>query len=66
MIRFGKFEDSWTSKTNSDKHRRIFPIPQTVIDATSETPNTSFRIPGIDSYMIDNIKNLLIFKSWQK
>lgn len=46
MIRFGKFEDSWTSKTNSDKHRRIFPIPQTVIDATSETPEYIIQNPG--------------------
>ena len=46
MIRFGKFEDSWTSKTNSDKHRRIFPIHQTVIDATSETPEYIIQNPG--------------------
>lgn len=39
MIRFGKYENSWTSKTNNDKNRRLFPIPQTVIDATSATPD---------------------------
>ncbi|HZL08840.1 MAG TPA: RagB/SusD family nutrient uptake outer membrane protein [Prolixibacteraceae bacterium] len=27
MIRFGKYEDSWGFKTNSDTYRRIFPIP---------------------------------------
>lgn len=33
MIRFGKFEDTWTSKTNNEVHRRLFPIPQAVMDA---------------------------------
>lgn len=46
MIRFGKFENSWTSKTNSDKNRRIFPIPQTVIDATSSMPDYIVQNPG--------------------
>lgn len=46
MIRFGKFEDSWTSKTNNDKYKRIFPIPQTVIDATSATPDYISQNPG--------------------
>ena len=46
MIRFGKYEDSWTSKTNNDKNRRIFPIPQTVIDATSATPDFIVQNPG--------------------
>jgi starch-binding outer membrane protein, SusD/RagB family len=27
MIRFGKFEESWGFKTNSDPTRRLFPIP---------------------------------------
>ncbi len=27
MIRFGKYEDSWGFKTNSETYRRIFPIP---------------------------------------
>lgn len=36
MIRFGKFEDSWTSKTSSDPFRRTFLIPQTAIDANPE------------------------------
>lgn len=38
MIRFGKYEDSWTEKTNSDKMKRVFPIPQTAIDAASNLP----------------------------
>lgn len=33
MIRFGKFENSYTSKNNSDITRRLFPIPQTAMDA---------------------------------
>ncbi len=33
MVRFGKFEDTYTSKTNKDIYRRIFPIPQATIDA---------------------------------
>ncbi|MBC7886893.1 MAG: RagB/SusD family nutrient uptake outer membrane protein [Ferruginibacter sp.] len=39
MIRFGKYESAWTEKTNSDKKKRIFPIPQTAIDAASNIPN---------------------------
>lgn len=35
MIRFGKFEGAWTEKNNSDPNKRIFPIPQTAIDAAS-------------------------------
>lgn len=38
MIRFGKYEGSWTEKTNSDKSKRIFPIPQTAIDGSSNLP----------------------------
>lgn len=35
MIRFGHYEDGWTEKTNSDPKKRLFPIPQTAIDAAS-------------------------------
>jgi hypothetical protein len=35
MIRFGKYEGIWTEKTNTDKNKRIFPIPQTAIDGAS-------------------------------
>ena len=38
MVRFGKYEDKWTEKTNSDKLKRIFPIPQTAIDGASNLP----------------------------
>jgi hypothetical protein len=38
MIRFGKFEDSWTEKDNNDRTKRIFPIPQTAIDGASNFP----------------------------
>ncbi len=35
MIRFGKYEGSWTEKNSTDVKKRLFPIPQTAIDATS-------------------------------
>ena len=35
MIRFLKYEDPLIEKTNSDVHKRLFPIPQTAIDGTS-------------------------------
>jgi starch-binding outer membrane protein, SusD/RagB family len=38
MIRFSKYEGTWTEKTNSDKTKRIFPIPQTAIDGASNLP----------------------------
>ncbi|MPR34538.1 RagB/SusD family nutrient uptake outer membrane protein [Salmonirosea aquatica] len=38
MIRFGKYEDSWTEKSNKDPKKRIFPIPQTAIDGASNLP----------------------------
>jgi starch-binding outer membrane protein, SusD/RagB family len=38
MIRFGKYEDSWTEKNNKDKFKRLFPIPQTAIDGASNLP----------------------------
>jgi hypothetical protein len=38
MIRFGKYEGTWTEKTNTDKLKRIFPIPQTAIDGASNVP----------------------------
>lgn len=38
MIRFGKYEGTWTEKNNSDVKKRIFPIPQTAIDAASNMP----------------------------
>lgn len=38
MIRFGKYEGTWTEKTNADPKKRIFPIPQTAIDGASSLP----------------------------
>ena len=38
MIRFGKYEGTWTEKTNADPQKRIFPIPQTAIDGASNLP----------------------------
>ncbi len=38
LIRFGKYEDSWTEKNNADKLKRLFPIPQTAIDGASNLP----------------------------
>lgn len=38
MIRFGKYEDTWTEKTNSDVNKRLFPIPQAAIDGASDNP----------------------------
>jgi hypothetical protein len=39
MIRFGKFESAWTEKSNTDKNKRLFPIPQTAIDGASNLPD---------------------------
>lgn len=38
MIRFGKYEGTWTEKTNDDKTKRLFPIPQLAIDGASRVP----------------------------
>jgi hypothetical protein len=38
MVRFGKYEGAWTEKTNTDKNKRVFPIPQTAIDGSSNLP----------------------------
>jgi starch-binding outer membrane protein, SusD/RagB family len=35
MIRFGKYEDTWTEKTDNNKLKRLFPIPQNAIDGAS-------------------------------
>lgn len=44
QIRFGTYEDSWTEKTDSDVNKRLFPIPQSAIDAAS----------GIDGFLDQN------------
>jgi hypothetical protein len=38
LIRFGKYEGTWTEKTNSDPKKRLFPIPQTAVDGASNLP----------------------------
>lgn len=38
MIRFGKYEGTWTEKTDSNPQKRIFPIPQNAIDGASNLP----------------------------
>jgi len=46
MIRFGKYEGTWTEKNSTDKNKRIFPIPQTAIDAASYLPDFLKQNPG--------------------
>jgi starch-binding outer membrane protein, SusD/RagB family len=46
MIRFGKYEGTWTEKTNTDKQKRIFPIPLTAIDAASNLKGYLVQNPG--------------------
>jgi hypothetical protein len=46
MIRFGKYEDTWTEKTNTDRQRRIFPIPQTAIDGAANLKDYLVQNPG--------------------
>ncbi|MDE3742943.1 RagB/SusD family nutrient uptake outer membrane protein [Maribacter polysaccharolyticus] len=37
LIRFGKYDDPWWEKTNSDAYKSLFPIPQPQIDAAQGT-----------------------------
>ncbi len=46
MIRFDKFEDSWTEKTGSDPLKRIFPIPQNALEGASSIPGYLEQNPG--------------------
>lgn len=46
LIRFGKYEGTWTEKTNSDPKKRLFPIPQTAIDGASNLPGYLAQNPG--------------------
>jgi len=46
LIRFGKYEGVWTEKSNTDKNKRVFPIPQTAIDAASGILNFLSQNPG--------------------
>jgi len=46
LIRFGKYEDSWTEKTDKNVNKRLFPIPQTAIDGASVTPGFLLQNQG--------------------
>ncbi len=46
MIRFGKYENTWTEKTDSNPQKRIFPIPQNAIDGASNLPGYLEQNPG--------------------
>ena len=46
MIRFGKYEDAWTEKNNTNKNMRLMPIPQTAIDGASNLPGYLKQNPG--------------------
>jgi hypothetical protein len=46
MIRFGKYEGTWTEKTDSDVQKRIFPIPQSAIDGASAAEGYLVQNPG--------------------
>lgn len=44
MIRFGKYEGTWTEKTDANKLKRLFPIPQSAIDGAS----------SVEGYLVQN------------
>jgi len=46
MIRFGKYEGLWTEKNNTDRNKRLFPIPQTAIDGAANLPGYLKQNPG--------------------
>ncbi len=46
MIRFGKYEGTWTEKTNADVQKRIFPIPQTAIDGAANLKDYLLQNPS--------------------
>lgn len=46
QIRFGKYEDAWTEKTDSDVNKRLFPIPQSAIDGASNAGDFITQNPG--------------------
>lgn len=45
-IRFGKWEDRWIDKTSTNPIRRVYPIPQNVIDAASASPGYLIQNEG--------------------
>lgn len=46
MIRFGKYEDTWTEKSDANPQKRVFPIPQTAVDGASNLPGYLVQNPG--------------------
>ncbi|MBN7812556.1 RagB/SusD family nutrient uptake outer membrane protein [Algoriphagus sp. H41] len=46
QIRYGKYEDSWTEKTDSDVNKRLFPIPQKAMDGASSEAGFLEQNPG--------------------
>ncbi|TLP75451.1 RagB/SusD family nutrient uptake outer membrane protein [Maribacter sp. ACAM166] len=46
QIRFGKYEDSWTEKTDTDVNHRLFPIPQSAVDGASDINGFLVQNPG--------------------
>ncbi|UII20866.1 RagB/SusD family nutrient uptake outer membrane protein [Fulvivirga ligni] len=46
QIRFGKYEDIWTEKTDTDVRHRLFPIPQDAIDGSSNIPEFLIQNDG--------------------
>ncbi len=46
MIRFGKYEDTYTEKTNADPQKRLFPIPQSAVDGASVLEGYLVQNPG--------------------
>ena len=46
QIRFGKYEDIWTEKTDRDINKRLFPIPQRAIDGASNIKGFLVQNPG--------------------
>ncbi len=46
QIRFGKYEDAWTEKTDRDVNKRLFPIPQRAIDGASNIEGFLVQNPG--------------------
>lgn len=46
MVRFGKYEGTWTEKNNTDVNKRVFPIPQNAIDGASNLPDYLKQNPG--------------------
>ncbi len=46
MMTFDKYKGTWTEKTNTDKNKRLFPIPQNAINGASNLPGYLVQNPG--------------------